>query len=290
MKNTIKYIREAEGLSQTDFAATLGVSFSTVNRWENGKAYPNQLAQLRLYEQAREHGIQVTELVLNRIREAAENINVPSDRIILYHGSKSGIKGDIAPISRERCDFGRGFYMGTIPEQPLTLICNFEESHFYIVSMDVSELSVLTMKADLDWAMLVAFHRGKMEQIKGTEYYRRFAEMSANMDVITGSIANDRMFYVLDNFFEGNITDRALVSSLSALKLGEQYVAISAKACEKIRIEQEIPLSYLEKKALQDIAEENRNHGVSMANDICKQHRRDGVFFDEILDRVKEKS
>ena len=30
--------------------------------------------------------------------------------MILYHGSKSGIKGDIAPKSRDACDFGQGFY------------------------------------------------------------------------------------------------------------------------------------------------------------------------------------
>lgn len=32
--------------------------------------------------------------------------------IILYHGSKGGIKGNIKPISREFCDFGKGFYLG----------------------------------------------------------------------------------------------------------------------------------------------------------------------------------
>lgn len=32
--------------------------------------------------------------------------------VILYHGSKSGIHGSIAPVSRKQCDFGKGFYMG----------------------------------------------------------------------------------------------------------------------------------------------------------------------------------
>lgn len=45
--------------------------------------------------------------------------------VTLYHGSRSGIRGAIAPISRERCDFGKGFYMGTDKSQPLTLICNY---------------------------------------------------------------------------------------------------------------------------------------------------------------------
>lgn len=52
---------------------------------------------------------------------------------------------------------------------------------------------------------------------------------------------------MIDNFFVGNITDAALVGSLSALELGEQYVAVSQKACDAVRIEQEVPISHLEK-------------------------------------------
>lgn len=51
---------------------------------------------------------------------------IKSDEIMtLYHGSKDRIRRAIAPVSRERCDFGKGFYMGTDRAQPLTLICNF---------------------------------------------------------------------------------------------------------------------------------------------------------------------
>lgn len=52
------------------------------------------------------------------------NITNIQETITLYHGSKSGIRGTIAPMSREHCDFGKGFYMGTDRTQPLTLICN----------------------------------------------------------------------------------------------------------------------------------------------------------------------
>lgn len=51
--------------------------------------------------------------------------------------------------------------------------------------------------------------------------------------MIIGYIANDRMFVVLDRFFNGEITDLALINSLSALKLGKQYVALTEKACKK---------------------------------------------------------
>lgn len=94
------------------------------------------------------------------------------------------------------------------------------------------------------------------------------------------------MFYVIDNFFVGNITDKALVNSLSALQLGRQYVAVTQKGCDAIRIEKEVSLSYLEKQFVKEVAEENRARGISLANDICKSYRREGLFFDEILNQT----
>lgn len=37
-------LRRRLGLSQEKFAAKLGVSFQTVNRWERGRSRPSQLA------------------------------------------------------------------------------------------------------------------------------------------------------------------------------------------------------------------------------------------------------
>jgi len=36
------------GLTQEQFAAKIGVTYSTVNRWENNKAKPSPLALLRI--------------------------------------------------------------------------------------------------------------------------------------------------------------------------------------------------------------------------------------------------
>ena len=287
MQKLIKHIRDYLGLSQADFAEKLGVNFATVNRWENGRAIPTKLAQAKLYDYCKEQGVPVYQFVLDKIANEAASVNLEDGRILLYHGSKSGIVGDVAPKSREMCDFGKGFYMGTEPGQPLTLICDFEKSKFYIVSIDTNALDTVEIKADLDWAMLVAFHRGRMDKIKGTSFYEKYSRIDAGKDLVIGSIANDRMFYVLDNFFMGNITDMALVNSLSALKLGKQYVATTEKACAAVRIEREIPLSMMERRFLQDESDANRQKGIALANDICKNYRREGNFFDEILDGAK---
>lgn len=41
----IQEIRQGLRVTQEDFAHMVGVTFSTVNRWENGKSKPNRIAQ-----------------------------------------------------------------------------------------------------------------------------------------------------------------------------------------------------------------------------------------------------
>lgn len=40
----VRGLRELTGLTQEKFAAKLGVTFPTINRWENGRAKPSPLA------------------------------------------------------------------------------------------------------------------------------------------------------------------------------------------------------------------------------------------------------
>lgn len=286
MQDLIKKIRSYINMNQTEFAEQLNVTFATVNRWENGRALPNKLAQNKIYDLCKEYDVPVYDMVLEKIEDTSRSIALEQGRVLLYHGSKSGIEGNIVPKSRKQCDFGAGFYMGTEPSQVLTLICDYESARFYIVSISIKNLAVLEVPANLEWAMIVAYHRGRMEKIKGTPFYDKYQEMTQNKDLVIGSIANDRMFFVIDNFFVGNITDAALINSLSALELGKQYVAVTQKGCDAVRIEKEISISYLEKLSLKEISEENRAKGSSLANDICKNYRREGLFFDEILDQA----
>ena len=274
-------------MSQTEFAKQLNVTFQTVNRWENGRALPDKLAQSKMFDLCREKQLPVYDMILKKITDKSKAMKLDSNRVLLYHASKSGIEGTIEPKSRKQCDFGKGFYMGTDSGQTLTLICDYEKSKFYIVSVSTENLALIEVPADIDWAMLVEYHRGKMEKIDSTPFYNKYRDMTQDKDLIIGNIANDRMFFVIDNFFVGNVTDMALVNSLSALQLGKQYVVISQKGCDAVRIEAEVELSYLERLFIKEIAEENRARGISLANDICKNYRREGMYFDEILDEAK---
>ena len=278
MKELIKAIRSAANMNQEQFASALGTTPLSINRWENGKTMPNRMAQTQLYNFCKERAIDVVQLIINT--KAYENTD---NKLILYHGSKKGISGDIAPISRGECDFGKGFYMGTTTLQPLTLVCNEDKPKFYAVELDTTDLKVLTVDIGMDWAMLIAYYRKEMESAKGTPVYEKYAHMADGYDLIIGYIANDRMYTELSRFFNRTLTDVALINCLSALDLGKQYVAISEKACKQIKVLKEYPLSQLELALLKDMSAERRKEGIALAEEIEVKYRREGKFFDEIL-------
>ena len=278
MKDLIKAIRFAANMNQEQFASALGTTPLSINRWENGKTLPNRMAQTQLYNFCREHAIDVAQLIID-----TKAYGDTDNKLVLYHGSKKGIVGDIAPISRDECDFGSGFYMGTNTLQPLTLVCNEDKPKFYTVELDLTGLKVLTVEIGMDWAMLIAYYRKEMESAKGTPIYEKYAHMADGYDVIIGYIANDRMYTELSRFFNRTLTDVALINCLSALDLGKQYVAISEKACKQIKILKEEPLSQLELSLLKDMSAERRKEGIALAEEIEVKYRREGKFFDEIL-------
>ena len=278
MKELIKAIRSAANMNQEQFASALGTTPLSINRWENGKTMPNRMAQTQLYNFCKERELDVVEIIVNAKEYTDEN-----NKLVLYHGSKKGIDGDIAPISRGECDFGKGFYMGTTTLQPLTLVCNEDKPKFYAVELDTTDLKVLTVDIGMDWAMLIAYYRKEMESAKGTPVYEKYAHMADGYDLIIGYIANDRMYTELSRFFNKTLTDVALINCLSALDLGKQYVAISEKACKQIKILKEETLSNLELSLLKDMSAQRRKEGIALAEEIEVKYRREGKFFDEIL-------
>jgi transcriptional regulator with XRE-family HTH domain len=68
---TVKEVRRQVGLSQEDLARALGVSFATVNRWENGKTVPSKLAQ-RQFEQFCKDQVKKGSLEMDEVKKWAD--------------------------------------------------------------------------------------------------------------------------------------------------------------------------------------------------------------------------
>lgn len=102
MKNfdIIKEIRSRLNLSQTEFAGKLGVSFATVNF---GKKDAANLRKLRWTQSS--VCARTAALITHSLRAT---VFLSDETVTLYHGSKSGIVGEITPSSRDRCDLPPG--------------------------------------------------------------------------------------------------------------------------------------------------------------------------------------
>ncbi len=278
MDKLIKTIRQSAGMNQEQFAKALGTTALSINRWENGKTQPNKMAQTQLFEFCKKNDIDLFDYIVSKIKRDADD-----NGLIVYHGSKKGITGKIEPISRESCDFGKGFYLGTEPAQPLTLICDEDKPILYTMKLDLTGLKVLKVEMTLEWAMLIAYYRGYMDEVKGSEIYKKYERLADGYDVIIGYIANDRMYRVMKSFFEKEITDVALIHRLSALDLGNQYVCKTEKACDRLEIVDKRELTSLELNILRDKSIVRRQKGIDLTEEVLLKYRREGKFFDEIL-------
>lgn len=155
--------------------------------------------------------------------------------VSLFHGSKSGLHGEICPGSRENCDFGSGFYMGTKKWQVLDFVYRRENPWFYEISLDMTDLSVMRLSG-LAWALFIARNR-KPGIFSGMEPVREWIDdITARTDVVIGPIADNDILVLLNKFIEGNISIEALAIAMSRRPLGIQYVAKTESACSAISI------------------------------------------------------
>lgn len=210
--------------------------------------------------------------------------------LILYHGSRGGISGSIKPISRERCDFGKGFYMGTNPEQTISLVSGDPSPYFYKVSLNLSTVSPFRIAylKDMDWAYYVLYNRGKLESLKNSDFYNRITGLGKDKDFIVGPIADDAMNESMKRFINNQITDKAFLESIKAIDYGTQYVAKTEFACSKINIIEERELYDEELDKFGNLTEERRKRGHTIADEMQMKYLGQGLFFAQILEKLQK--
>ena len=87
------------------------------------------------------------------------------------------------------CDHG-GFEL----KQAVVEFLNANGYEYKDFGTDVYKRQLLEIEPGLEWALFIAYNRGKLNHIKNTALYERFKSMAEGYDLIVGYIANDRMF------------------------------------------------------------------------------------------------
>lgn len=262
-----------------EFANEVGVSYSTVCRWKE----PGETVSLANLEKIYEYAFK-KRIRLNKIKEQLFREECLENHVLLFHGAKTDISGDISvEKSRKNNDFGRGFYCGESLEQSAMFVSNFPHASLYMLDFDKTGMRELRLGVEQDWMLMIAFFRGKLTAYENHPMIRRILNRLNGIDYVVAPIADNRMFQIIDSFIEGEITDVQCQHCLSATNLGNQYVFLTQRAADRIQVLRKCYLASVEKEAYISL----RSEDTGVSNDKVKiarrQYRGQGKYIEDIL-------
>ena len=206
--------------------------------------------------------------------------------IVLYHGSRGGIEGDIKPCSRLRCDFGRGFYMGENPEQVKGLIVEDLDPVFYTLKIKLSEIPenrILNLNND-EWLNTVLACRKKVPEFLSLNIAKEAINRLQNYDVIIGPIGDDKMNDAMQAYASGYLTDKGLLACLQYVNFGNQIVARTEYACSKIEIISSREIFGREAEDAREYSRKKRIESRDIVSKMIRKYRGNGIYIDQLIE------
>jgi hypothetical protein len=146
------------------------------------------------------------------------------DGIRLYHGSNVRFESPSLEKSRDRRDFGLGFYTTTVKEQATdwskTLQLRFNGSAF-VYEFALNNIATLNIKVfdglDLEWLEFV-----KENRMKGG--------LQHNFDAVVGAVANDKTMQAIAMYMDGVYTTEEALNRLRYMSPNNQISFHTEKA------------------------------------------------------------
>ena len=276
----IETVIELRNFSVDGFSKELGVSRVTVNNWLSGKKEINEKNIAAFYEYAFQKGVRLNKIKEQLYREELDD----EEEILLFHGAKNKIEGKLGlEYSKKRNDFGNGFYCGESLEQSAMFVATYPQSSLYMLKFRRSNLKYKKYTVSRDWMLMIAYYRGRLGEYENLDSIKKLVEENRGVDYIVAPIADNRMFEIIDQFIDGEITDVQCQHCLSATNLGNQYVLVSDRALKQVEILERCYLADAEKdyylSSKQEEYEVNRDK-VKLAR---KYYRNQGDYIEDIL-------
>lgn len=279
VRQDLLFIREILGYSQEQMARQIGLSRETIKRIENYGYKPSFDTINKIYDYAFKKNIKI-----NSLKEYFYFEEAKSSEKILFHGTKSEIKGEISPfVSRDNLDFGKGFYCGTSYEQTVSFVSRFPDSSIYILSFSHTNLTHVTFNVDQEWMLSIAYFRGRLKGYEDKLIIKKILNKIKEADYIIAPIADNRMFRIIDRFIDGEITDEQCKHCLAATNLGCQYVLLNEKATKSIKILDRCFISLLEREKCDEIRKNDVNDGDNKVKAALIKYKNEGKYIEEIL-------
>lgn len=273
IKEDIGFILESEKINSTELSEKTKVSRTTLDGIEKqGRARDDVCEKIYAYAYENKY----------RINAVKEELLKEKYHDVLFHGSKNGLSEITISGSRENCDFGKGFYLGETYNQVLSFVCEKEKSCVYSFRYSLADLKIKEFQCDLEWMLAICYYRGTLEEFHSNYMVRQIVKDIEAADVIIAPIADNKMFYVMAQFTEGEINADVALHSLSASKLGRQFIFKTEKALQNLVPIEKLYLSNPEREDCRRALNE-RSYEIDTKLKLAKREFKTGFYIEEIL-------
>ena len=273
IKEDIEFILEAERINKLELSEMTRISRTTLDAIEKkGMATDEICEKLYSYIYGQKY----------RINSVKEELIREKYGMVLFHGSKCGLSDISVAGSRDNCDFGNGFYLGQTYNQALSFVCEYDKASVYSFKYSLEGMKCLEFACSLDWMIAICFFRGTIRNYAKSEKVRAVIDKVEKADVIIAPIADNKMFYVMTQFAEGEINADVALHSLSASRLGLQYILKTEKALKNL-----VPIEryYLSVPEREDCRKKliERGYEIDTKLKLAKREYKNGLYIEELL-------
>lgn len=273
IKEDIGFILESEKINNIELSERTKVSRTTLDAIEKqGKARDDVCEKIYAYAYESKY----------RINSVKEELIKEKYRDVLFHGSKNGLSEVAISGSRDNCDFGKGFYLGETYNQALAFVCEKEKSCVYSFRYSLANLKIKRFECNLEWMLAICYYRGTLGEFSSNSQVSQIIADIEAADVVIAPIADNKMFYVMAQFTEGEINADVALHSLSASKLGLQFIFRTEKALQNLVPIEKLYLSNPEREDCRRVLNE-RSYEIDTKLKLAKREFKTGLYIEEIL-------
>ncbi|MDR3210822.1 MAG: DUF3990 domain-containing protein [Planctomycetota bacterium] len=142
--------------------------------------------------------------------------------MILYHGSYTAIEKPNLAFSREKTDFGKGFYLTALEDQAVRWAERFKEERGTGVVSAYTFLHRPAVETLSDDVRVLEFNTHSQQWLRFVTDCR-LGKTVPEYDIVIGGVANDKVIQTLQLYFRNIISAREAIKRLRYNKPNFQY-------------------------------------------------------------------
>lgn len=273
IKEDLGFILEAERLNCSELSERTKISRTTIDEIAKGKKTTDSVCE-KFYAYAYRSKYRINSVKEEMAREQYKHV--------LFHGSKDGLTEIVADGSRANCDFGKGFYLGETYYQALAFVCENEKSSVYSFEYSLEGLKIKPFECSLEWMLAICYYRGTLGEYAHNDRVRSVVSEIEAADVVIAPIADNKMFYIMTQYTEGEINADVALHSLSASSLGSHYIFRTPKAITRLKPIERYFLCNPEREECRHQLIE-RSYEIDTKLKLAKREFKTGLYIEEVL-------